>query len=174
MYIGVDASLTGTALIEISADGKVINDIHGLGYSLPEDADHWMLARRTSIIATGIINFIADRPRAAIEGYSFSSTGQRMLQLAELGGAVRDRITELNWSNKPKIIPPTSLKKFACGKGNADKAKVAVGVWKNWQFEHDDDNVIDAYVLAQMMRHSHLPLPMTSYQRDTLNTLILQ
>jgi Holliday junction resolvasome RuvABC endonuclease subunit len=176
LYIGIDASLTGTAMVQINNLGEVVTELHGLGYSLPKDADVWAQADRCRIIADGIINFLSDRPHSAIEGYSFGSNGMRTLQIAELGGMVRGRILQQGWTNRPTIIPPKTLKKFACGKGNADKDQVGEGVDHNWGYRHSDDNVIDAYVLAQIMRHidpeakPHLP-PMKQYQLDALGAI---
>lgn len=45
---------------------------------------------------------------------------------------------------------PSQLKKFATGSGKGKKDQIRLGVYKHWGFEDDSDNVVDAYVLAQM------------------------
>ena len=49
-------------------------------------------------------------------------------------------------------IPPTTLKKFATGKGNAKKEDMILPIYKRYGFEDKSDNVRDAYVLAQIAR----------------------
>lgn len=74
----------------------------------------------------------------------------------------------LRWQ-LPQFIPPTSLKLFATGKGNSSKADVAVGAFKKWQFDYpNDDNVIDAYVLAQMVKSSYEMYSLVNENRNEL------
>jgi hypothetical protein len=47
-------------------------------------------------------------------------------------------------------VPPTVLKKFICGKGNANKAAVVSAATRRYSEEFDSDNQADAYVLARM------------------------
>jgi len=60
---------------------------------------------------------------AFIEGYSYGSTG-RVFNIAENVGVLKHQL----WQNNIKIdvVPPTTVKKLATGKGNADKAKMEV------------------------------------------------
>lgn len=53
-----------------------------------------------------------------LEGYAFSATGQ-VFQIAENTGVLKDRLWKGEW--RYDIVPPTVIKKFATGKGNANK-----------------------------------------------------
>ena len=66
--------------------------------------------------ALSIINNLTD-PQIFIEGYSFGSKGQAVFQIAENGGILKYRLKEYNY----RILVPSVIKKFATGKGNADK-----------------------------------------------------
>lgn len=86
-----------------------------------------------------------------IEGYSMG--GQRGSAgigqaLGELGGVVRVALHEngLTWVD----VPPASLKKFATGKGNANKVAMATAATRAGYDGPDDDNAIDAWWLRQM------------------------
>lgn len=48
------------------------------------------------------------------------------------------------------LIPPATLKKYATGKGNADKTAMAVAALKRGNREFDDDNQCDAWWLRTM------------------------
>lgn len=56
-----------------------------------------------------------------IEGYAFGATG-RVFHIAENGGILKHKL----WENETKfeVIAPTTIKKFATGKGNANKEKL--------------------------------------------------
>jgi Holliday junction resolvasome RuvABC endonuclease subunit len=53
-----------------------------------------------------------------IEGYSYGSKGQAIFQIAENCGILKYRLQKIY---KCKTIVPSVIKKFATGKGNADK-----------------------------------------------------
>lgn len=59
-------------------------------------------------------------PKIFIEGYSFGSKGQAIFQIAENCGILKYRLKQYDY----KILVPSVIKKFATGKGNADKQKM--------------------------------------------------
>jgi len=82
----------------------------------------------------------------AIEGYGFSNK-HTIVTLVELGTAVR---LACHHAMVPYIeVPPTSLKKFVTGKGNAKKDQMMLQVFKKWDYEAGTDNLADGYALAQ-------------------------
>lgn len=84
-----------------------------------------------------------------IEGYSFAGKFNNSFQY-ELGACLRYR---MHMEEIPYIeVPPTSLKKFVTGKGNAKKDLMLLGVYKMWDFDTESDNEADAYGLAQFGR----------------------
>ena len=85
----------------------------------------------------------------AIEGYSFGSFSGRE-RLGEWGGVLRLALYRAGF--KYVEVPPTSLKKFVTGKGNAKKNTMLMAVYKKWGVECADDNQGDAYSLAQFIR----------------------
>lgn len=83
---------------------------------------------------------------AVIEGYGFAS--QRLAPLVEVGTCYR---LKLRQRGVPYVIvAPSQLKKWATGSGGSKvkKDQVRLGVYKRWGFEHDSNNVVDAYALA--------------------------
>lgn len=88
----------------------------------------------------------------AIEGYAFGSQMANML--GELGGMVKLEL--LNMGHYPLIVPPTSLKKYATGKGQGvAKSQIMLQVYKKWGVEFSDDNAADSYVLARIVAGTH-------------------
>lgn len=84
----------------------------------------------------------------AYEGYAMGRFAGRAFDLGELGGVLK----VVFWERKLPflIVPPSSLKLFATGKGNADKSRVceAMSRHRGGAFRYDDE--ADAYALLQM------------------------
>ncbi|MDX2480722.1 MAG: hypothetical protein QNK24_10355 [Desulfuromusa sp.] len=171
-YVGVDVSLTNTAVVSIDKDGKITSSIGKIGYTLSDDDDVWKETERAVIITNAVVGFIDGCKFSAIEGYAYQAKGKRTYQIGELGGMIRSEIFKRSWNHKPVFISPTSLKKFATGGGRADKKKIRECVEIIWGFDCKDDNIVDAFVLAQMMRYSDPDLrdlvPMMDFQLDAL------
>jgi Holliday junction resolvasome RuvABC endonuclease subunit len=47
-------------------------------------------------------------------------------------------------------VPPTVLKKWTTGHGNAKKEQMAIAVKERWQFASHSHDIVDAIALAQM------------------------
>lgn len=92
------------------------------------------------------LNFETDI--VAIEGFSFGSKGQGTDFQYGIGWIVRLMLFN---ENKQYIdVPPTVLKKFISGRGNAKKEDLILPLYKKWGYEHKSDNVRDAYGLARI------------------------
>lgn len=86
-----------------------------------------------------------------IEDYSFNSKNPGHYT-GELGGTIRLYLFEHGYIPGQNLFfpSPTQLKKFTTGKGNADKSQMRLAVYKQWQFEHPSDDVIDAFALVKL------------------------
>jgi len=62
-----------------------------------------------------------ERPKAYIEDYAYAATG-RVFHIAENMAILKDTLTK--WGIKYEMIAPTVIKKYATGKGNANKEKM--------------------------------------------------
>ncbi len=84
---------------------------------------------------------------AVIEGYGFA--GKKLGALTEVGTAYRLALVELGIPFR--VAAPAQIKKFATGRGvGVDKAIISREVYKRWSFEHDSNDVVDAYVAARI------------------------
>ncbi len=89
-----------------------------------------------------------------IEGFSYGSKGRSVFDIAYLGWRIREELERLRTEDGiPWLeVPPSQLKKFATGQGNANKEIILQQVYKRWGVEFSDNNQADAYVLAQIGR----------------------
>jgi len=82
-----------------------------------------------------------------IEGYGYANKYTLAL-MVEIGILFR---MALHRAGIPfYTCPPSVLKKFATGKGNAKKSEVAKAVEGKWGFFSPSDDLVDAYVLAKI------------------------
>ena len=112
------------------------------------------------------------RPRLVlIEGYSFGSKNGKHMDMAELGGLIRWHSTDYT----PHIleVAPTTLKKFATGKGAGDKALIQAHVMKRWGKMFETSDEADAFVLFQMaLCIAGRQEPQTQPQREAVDKVL--
>ena len=89
-----------------------------------ETKDYKTPIERFTNISTWALDIIhkhkTDTAKVFIEGYSFGSKGQAVFQIAENCGILKYRL-QLSPSILYDTVVPSVVKKFASGKGNADK-----------------------------------------------------
>jgi crossover junction endodeoxyribonuclease RuvC len=145
VYLGIDQSYSGFAITAFQ-DGNYYTEVYK---SEKRGID------RLKDIQVHVMNWLYQFNNIAdvsMEGYAFGSQMANML--GELGGMVK--LTLLDFGIYPLIVPPTNLKKYACGKGNGvSKSQILLHVYKNWGAEFTDDNAADSYVLAHLVSGSY-------------------
>jgi len=171
--IGIDYSLTSPAIcVNINGDdilmfyyltnkkkyiGQMREDI--IGYEHKEWTDPIERFKYISDFALDIISPLIS-PQIFIEGYSFGSKGQGLFQIAENCGLLKYKL-HMSPSILYDTIVPSVVKKYASGKGNADKQlmydsfKKDTGVDLMKMFDMGKLNnpvtdIIDSYYIAKV------------------------
>jgi Holliday junction resolvasome RuvABC endonuclease subunit len=138
--LALDLSLTRTGWCDAFGVTGVIDTAKLRGV---ERMDH--IIRQVQSLASGADLVVR-------EGYSFGSQGRSVFDIGELGGAVRLLLYRLGI---PLVeIPPSSLKKFATGKGNSNKDAMISAAIRRFGFGGSDNNEADAYILWCMAMHA--------------------
>lgn len=167
-YVGIDQSLSGFGLVIINASSgehfahlgkfdrsKFVNDIDRLLY-----IEEWLHQY--------LVGW--DLDEVCMEGYANGAKFGRE-KAGELGHTVK-RYLRVQHPQEflPKVVPPTSVKKFATGNGSAKKNEMLLAVYKRWGVEFKDDNLADAFVLAKIADALANPdtRELTKYQEDAL------
>lgn len=148
--VGIDQSLSGTGIVEISHDGNIIRkQLLSPGKLLG--------VQRLDFITNKIFEFcseIKERFIVAREGYSFASKGRSVFNLGELGGCIDLVLFRSKISNFVEyyILPPTVVKKYCLGSGSVKKdSSYLLLVYKKLEIEFPDDNQADAYMIASTL-----------------------
>jgi hypothetical protein len=163
VHIGIDPSLTGFAMVAISAvdPSKYV----GMVYTSPlRGADRLLDIEAVLDRFTRDLGAVKD---LAIEGTVVRS--QSASVLGELSGVVKTWLLR-EYSLRPLKVPPTSLKKYVTGKGTGvQKNQMLLEVYKKWGVSFDDDNVADAYGLARFVSGGHTLV----YEREAYEKIAL-
>lgn len=144
MYAGIDPS-TFTALSLISREG----DVRGSTlFNFPRQTG----VRRAQLIARACLQHLAEArvEVVAIEGFAFNNHNT-LVTLSEISTLIKSALLDLGipwWE-----VPPTVLKKWVTGKGNAKKEDMAAAVKERWGYvptEKKGDDLVDSYALAKL------------------------
>jgi len=173
LVVGIDPSLTSTGVVVIK-DG-IVAEQHAIVSKPPKEKTPATEAERLMKIRDSIRTFVMmDRKPSLVlvEGLAFTARNtSALVQLAGLNYFIREILIQ---GKVPfVIVSPTSLKKFATGKGNVDKNLIMMEVYKRWNFSPENSDVCDAFVLAQiglaLCREPALPL--IKPQTEVINLL---
>jgi len=145
LIIGLDLSLTstGVSIYSLAEDSITTESIK------TSNKNSYM--QRYKIILDRLLeidHFTLPCSIYFIEGYSFGSFGKSssMSNLIELGGIIKYDLT-----NRERFyidVPPTVLKKFVTGKGNAKKEDIKLALYKKYHKEFKNSDEADAYALT--------------------------
>lgn len=151
--VGLDQSLRSSGVVTINLErspGALLD---------PALVQRQLIAPHPTLLGPARLCFIVDwfnsfleveHPDLVVmEDYAqVLSTASRQAVLGELGGVLRLLCYR---RHQPLLVAnPSHLKKFATGKGNAKKEIVLREAFKRWKVEWDDNNQVDAYVLARI------------------------
>lgn len=146
--VGINPSLTGCAVAVFHA-GAVDAEIFEHG-SKPVGKSIRARARRYEALAAQVVAHVPEGAVVFLEGYAFNKHHSSEA-LAEFGWALRVALLERH----PRAVvevPNSTVKKFAAGKGNANKAAVGSKLTKRFGVVFSTDNEADAFGLAVLGR----------------------
>ena len=164
-YLGIDPSLTSTG-IAVLTSGRIETFRIKPGKRRGTRRLCWLDGELKELI-----DQVVKPDVTCVEGYSYGS-GNQAHQMGEWGGLVRLRL--LRSGRLHFIVAPGTLKKFATGKGNSSKPAVAIGLFKRWGVERDQEDEVDAAIMAIMavMKSRNYPLDtLPDFQVEALGVL---
>ena len=111
---------------------------------------------RLAWLRDAVLDRVDGTDLVVIEGYSFHSRGRGTIARAELGGVFRLALHDrgIPWVE----VSPSSLKRYATGKGNAPKEAVLASAIRRLGYPgHLDDEADALWLLAMAQDHYGLP-----------------
>lgn len=157
--LGIDPSLTSTGLAHGESGIPVASNL-----TPPKGLDGvnrliWFRSQFTDLLTTEKPEFVA------IEGYAFGRIN-RAHHLGELGAVLRLALVDTRTPSM--IVPPSCLKKFITGKGNAKKSEMMKDLYKRFEIDLSDEDQVDAAGLLLMARASRYAGATNQAQREAL------
>lgn len=161
--IGIDQSFSSTAvvIVDVERDVLVSYTVFTTKKERDDRLDKIIRARHIADEMVGFIYEVCTNNKAVIqniiiEGVGFAARGDATRDLAGLQFILIDALMS-SFNLEPIVVAPTSLKKFACGKGNGSKQDVidATPECYRTQFltkykKSSLDDFCDAYWLSKM------------------------
>ena len=118
--------------------GKTVQAVHVRGF------------QRLQLIANDVAQTLQVWKPAfvAVEGYAYCRNIGTFITLVEIGTAIKITLRQMDlaWVE----VPPTVLKHWTTGIGNASKQEMAASVSKRWAYRSPSPDIVDAFALAQM------------------------
>ena len=155
-YVGIDPSLTRTAVAIIHDDGSVtIREKATKGKAGASVIDRLGRIREIASWSNRVIHQETDYVDLwAIEGPSMGSKNAAAAHdRSGLWWLIADALQAAQVGH-PIIVPPTVRAKYATGKGNAGKDEVLAAVIRRWDYAPVENNdQADAFVIAAIAAH---------------------
>jgi crossover junction endodeoxyribonuclease RuvC len=158
-FVGIDPS-TKTGFVALDENGQVVRAKELTGVS---DQD----PKRMVTLIHEVIQHVQKDDIICIEGFSYNSTGQGEDFQYGLGHGIRNSLYLRQL--KPTEVAPNAVKKFVGVTGwigekgskqrltGKDKKKAVMkAVMEHYRFTHTSDNIVDAFILAQIAYELHV------------------
>lgn len=144
--LGVDLSLTNTGLVVLNSTGIIKQKLIKSKPLGEKPTDELIRIKK---IIEDIEEFVSEYYPSVvcIEGLAFMAKNTTALvQLSALNYMTRSMLNEYNIPFV--IVAPTTLKKFVTGKGNSDKEVLMMMVYRDYNEQLLDNNIVDAFALS--------------------------
>lgn len=145
LVAGIDPSLTNTAVV-VGSTG--VHDVRTFS-SEPRGTHVEARMARCERLVNEIVDFVRDNAVevVCIEGYSYGSNMPGHHAIVEYGGLLRYRLVPHCAIYE---VAPSTLKKFATGKGNGSKVPMISAITKRYGVEFRSDDEYDAFALFRL------------------------
>jgi Holliday junction resolvasome RuvABC endonuclease subunit len=166
---GLDLSITATGVCHTEDSPTMDESPRGCWHLIKTKGTR---DDRLVVIRNQVREYVAGSDLVLIEGYLNASKSAGITGMVH--GAVRLMLLEEGIPYA--TIPPSSLKKYATGRGNADKRDMSVAAYKRAALEFTDDNTCDAW-WAWVMASDHTKRPvfdLPAVNRESLTKIKME
>ena len=163
-FVGLDLSLreTGWAVLDIDGNRK--------GSGLIKPGNDLRGPRRLAYLLEALTDVVPDGAcTVAVEGYSMGSRGNTF-DIGEWGGLAKWHLY-MRGDCVCLLAPPSNLKQFITGSGNADKPRMVAAVNRLLGTNEKNHNVTDALGLAKIAQHWYRKPTQTDYETAAMRKI---
>ena len=160
-FVGLDLS-TKTGLVIIDESGNLLTETE-ITSKIKKDP------QRMIDLTEQVLAHLKKDDIIAVEGFSYGSRGRGVAFQYGYGYSVQIALYTNDFNYL--IVTPSQVKKFATGLGNASKESMILPIYKRWGYEHESDNVRDAFILAQIARATKISTKLPKFQKEIIDAL---
>lgn len=154
-YVGIDPSYSSTGFVVLDQESNTPLVAVTIRAGNPKDPFIKRMQRLLDRISELMIHLDRENTLVCMEGAAFASEFGAF-KLGKLSGVLE---YYLGSNNIPYcLVAPTYVKKVATSNGAATKDQVIAGVRYRWGYKNSNNDINDAYVMAQIARGA-LPIP---------------
>lgn len=148
MFVGFDLSLTGTGIVSIDSNYKIIDKIR---LSVPQKGIERLFHLENKFLDfIESINSKSKIKLSFIESPAYGVSEGNLFNIGEING-----IFKLHLFKRGYIFlfaAPTQVKKYCVGKGKGNKDLILLKTFQAFGEEFDSSDLADAYILARITR----------------------
>jgi len=153
-YIGLDLSLTSTGFFVLENGKEVESKLIKIKSEGRKKEKEIRLIR--DLIMKEVIKYPKKTTKIMIEDFAYGILFMKIngkpicnsvFELGGLGYAVRIKLLEFGYDFG--LVPPTVLKKYACGVGNCKKEMMLKEAYKQYKMDFKSNDICDAFWLAK-------------------------
>ena len=149
--VGIDPSISSSGVAVHQPERSVARTRVLVVPTREQGQDHFNRMERMHFGANGVIAKVPYNSLVLYEGPAFGAKGASFHDLAGFWWKLYELLAT-GWSDVI-VVPPTTLKKFATGKGTAKKEEVMLAAVRRWpDLNITGNDTADAAVLMQMGR----------------------
>ncbi|WP_018306312.1 hypothetical protein [Desulfitobacterium hafniense] len=153
-YLGMDMSLTSPGFCWAEEEEPYIESVNfkskNTGFERIVDIHNEVVNYLSSFSSSALGKFSLGK--IIMEELPAGSRSPYTIERAELVGVIKNAIYRMDLWDKFILVNPSTLKKFATGKGNSDKSAMILQAYKEFSLEFTCNDECDAFWLAQVGR----------------------
>jgi crossover junction endodeoxyribonuclease RuvC len=162
-FVGIDQSMNHTGVCVLNGAGT----LHAWSLIEPRTLRGY---ERLAFLRAGLQEVLKDLQFqvGVLEGYSFGSLN-RKFDLGEVGAIIKLALFDV--CSTVYVAAPKQLKKFVTARASAEKQEVMDAIAAQWGVPVQNDNLADAFGLAQIARQLHVWDTTQRHQLDVLHAI---
>lgn len=177
LHVGVDLASATMGLAVLNESGDLEHVSRHATSSMSKTHTKW---DRYMVLLSSFVELMSEVGQhnvesVYIEGYGGNAHINSLIPAVECGTIFKVILERLEMMPLLTIVPPTSLKKFTAGTGNAKKDQMIAKVFQKYGFMAPDSDQADAYALAMMsvkvFAHNRLQGELFEYEKEVVGKL---
>jgi len=148
MFVGFDLSLTGTGIVSIDSNYKIVDKIR---LSVPQKGIERLFHLENMFLDfIEKVDYKSKIKLCFIESPAYGVSEGNLFNIGEINGIFK--LNLFKRGNTFLFAAPTQVKKYCVGKGKGNKDLILLKTYQAFGEEFDSSDLADAYILSRISR----------------------